>query len=227
MTRVVTLAQENSLARPQPEWMRGVYAITPDWSDSVRLVAVTERILAAGCRLVQYRNKTALAGLRLTQATALRELTQAYAARLIVNDDLELALAVGADGVHLGVSDGNPATARRRLGTHRLLGVSCYQSLERARQAVAIGADYVAFGSFFPSPTKPKAAHAELALLRHARALGAPVCAIGGITAENAPTLLAAGADLLAVISALYAAPDPYAACRAFVQAFLTTVTTP
>ncbi len=196
--------------------LRGLYAITPDWRDTERLLAVTRAILAAGCRLVQYRNKTAPPALKTAQARHLRDLTRAYGARLIVNDDLALALEVAADGMHLGREDGDPAAARAALGPGRLLGVSCYQDLGRARGAVAAGADYVAFGSFFPSATKPTAARAAPWLLSEARALPVAVCAIGGITPDNAAVLIGAGADLLAVISALYEAPDPAAATRRF-----------
>ncbi|MCU0840281.1 MAG: thiamine phosphate synthase [Thiobacillaceae bacterium] len=197
--------------------LAGLYAVTPDWPDTARLLAVTEAILAGGCRLLQYRHKTATDGLRLEQALALRALTRRHGTRLIVNDDVELALRVAAEGAHLGGEDGDLAAARQRLGPERLLGASCYQSLATARQARAAGADYVAFGSFFPSPTKPRAGRAELALLAEARrTIDAPLAAIGGINLDNAAPLVSAGADLLAVISALYDAPDPRAAAEGF-----------
>ncbi len=205
--------------------LRGLYVLTPDWPDTARLVALTEAILQGGCRWLQYRNKTASPCHREEQAGALRRLTRMHGAGLIVNDDIDLALAVAADGVHLGAADGDLAAARARLGPDRILGASCYQSLERARRAVASGADYVAFGSFYPSPTKPDAARADPDLLRQARDLGVPLCAIGGITLANAPALLAAGADLLAVISAVYDASEPGAASRAFLQLFDPTPT--
>jgi len=211
-------------SRPETEW-RGLYVLTPDESDTARLLRMTEAILAGGCRWLQYRNKTASPCHREEQAGALRRLTRARGARLIINDDIDLALTVAADGVHLGEADGDLAAARARLGPDRILGASCYRGLERARRAVAAGADYVAFGSFHPSPTKPDAARADPDLLRQARDLGVPLCAIGGITLANAPALLAAGADLLAVISAVYDAPDPGAASRAFLQLFETTAT--
>ena len=130
-------------------------------------------------------------------------------AAFIINDDLELALKVGADGVHLGADDGDLAAARRALGPGKVLGASCYADLELARQAVAAGVDYVAFGAVYPSPTKPDTTRAPLELFARCRAeLRIPTCAIGGITLDNAPTLLTAGADLLAVISDLFAAPD-------------------
>ncbi len=201
--------------------LRGLYAVTPDWDDSRRLLAATEAALAGGCRLVQYRNKGASDGHRLEQAGALRALTRRYGARLIVNDHVELAAQVEADGVHLGGGDGAIAAARRRLGADRIIGASCYDSLERARAAAAAGADYLAFGSFFPSRVKPGARRADLALLRAARReFALPIAAIGGITPDNGAALVEAGADLLAVISALYEAPDPGAAARRFGSLF-------
>ncbi len=193
---------------------RGLYAITPDWSDSRRLLETAEAILVAGCRWLQYRNKAASDCHRQEQAVALRGLTRKHGARLIVNDDLDLALFCEADGVHLGEDDGELAKARLRLdaaGPGRILGASCYQRLDLAEAAAEAGADYIAFGSFFASPTKPLAKRADPALLAAGKAkTGLPVCAIGGITPANAGELVAAGADLLAVISALFdtAAPD-------------------
>ncbi len=201
--------------------LEGLYAITPDWADSARLIAVTEAILAGGCRLIQYRNKSASPCHRDEQAVALRGLTRRFGARLIVNDDVELALLCEADGVHLGGDDGDLAAARKRLGPDRLLGASCYQSLDLARAAITSGADYIAFGSFFASPTKPLAKRADPALIQAARTeLGRPVCAIGGIDLANATGLIAAGADLLAVITAVYNNADPERASRDFMQHF-------
>ena len=200
--------------------LEGLYAITPDWADTARLVAVTEAILAGGCRILQYRNKATTPCHRDEQAVALRGLTRRYGALLIVNDDVELALACEADGAHLGGDDGDLVAARQRLGPGRLLGASCYQDLTLAAAAVAAGADYVAFGSCYPSPTKPEARRADPALFSAARAYGRPVCAIGGIDPGNAAPLVTAGADLLAVISAVYNAGDPERASRAFQRFF-------
>lgn len=205
----------------QPTSLTGLYAITPDWADTDRLLATTRDILDGGCRLIQYRNKTASAGLRLQQAQALRVLTHTYSARLIVNDDLDLGLEVAADGVHLGAQDGDLATVRTALGPTALLGASCYQSLPLARAAVTAGANYVAFGSVFPSPTKPQAGRATPALLAEAvRELTVPVVAIGGITLDNASALVETGVSLLAVITALYDAPDPRRATAQFTALF-------
>lgn len=203
---------------------RGLYAITPDWSDSRRLLETAEAILAAGCRWLQYRNKAASDCHRQEQAVALRRLTRKHGARLIVNDDLDLALFCEADGVHLGEDDGELAKARLRLdaaGPGRILGASCYQRLDLAEAAAEAGADYIAFGSFFASPTKPLAKRADPALLAAGKAkTGLPVCAIGGITPANAGELVAAGADLLAVISALYDTADPDKTTRHFLTLF-------
>ena len=139
---------------------------------------------------------------------------------LIINDDAALAVATGADGVHLGEHDGAFATARALLGVGAIIGVSCYDDAVRARNAVALGADYVAFGAFFPSPTKPRARRAPIDLLRGSRAPGLLQVAIGGITPDNAPALIAAGADLVAVISGVFDSPDPLAAAIAYAACF-------
>jgi len=204
--------------------LAGLYAITPDWNDTRRLLTTTEAILSAGCRIVQYRNKQTSDCHRQEQAVALRGLTRKFGARLIINDDLELALLCEADGVHLGEDDGQLAAARQRLdiaGAGKILGASCYQSLPLALAAAHAGADYLAFGSFFASPTKPQAKRADPALINAAKSeTGLPVCAIGGITLANAGALVAAGADMLAVITALYDAPDPHQAALKFSQLF-------
>ena len=201
--------------------LRGLYAITPDWSDTKRLLTVTAAILAAGCRLLQYRNKRASVHQRQEQAMALRGLTRRFDALLIINDDLELAQFCEADGAHLGEDDGELAQARTRLGPDSILGASCYQDPALAQRAIQAGADYVAFGSFFPSPSKPQAHRATPSLLATAGALaGHPVCAIGGITPDNALPLIKAGADMVAIISALYHAPDPALATRHLISLF-------
>ena len=189
--------------------LSGLYAITPDGLPRVDLLARVEAALAGGCRWLQLRDKTQPPAELLVRAHALRALTRRYGARLIVNDDLVLALLVDADGVHLGKDDGDWRLARALLGPERLLGVSCYADLARARAAVAAGADYVAFGAVFPSLTKPQAALLPPHFIAQAKAaLPVPLCAIGGITLDNASAVLADGADLLAVIHDLFAAPD-------------------
>ncbi len=201
--------------------LRGLYAVTPDLADTTTLLRRVEQALLGGVRLVQYRNKQAAAVLRREQGSALAALCRQHAARLIVNDDPALALQAGADGAHLGREDGDLAAARAALGPGKLLGISCYDDIGRAREAKRIGADYIAFGSFFASPTKPGAVRAPLTLPAEARAeLGLPVCAIGGITLQNAPQLIAAGADLLAVITDLFEAPDIRARAAAYTSLF-------
>ena len=185
--------------------MRGLYAITPDIVDTGLLARRVEQALAAGVAMLQYRNKMLSREKRLLQAKELAPIARGYGVPFIVNDDVEIALAVGANGAHIGKGDGDLAAARSKLGG-KILGASCYDDLEKARAAVKTGADYVAFGSVFPSPTKPDAVRAPLSLFKSD--LGIPLCAIGGITLQNAPALIAAGASLLAVITDLFDAPD-------------------
>ena len=200
---------------------QGLYAVTPDEPDTEVLAHKVRKALAGGARIVQYRNKSANASLRLEQGAELLALCRTAGAPLIVNDDLDLALAIGADGLHLGRGDAALAAARARLGGGRLLGASCYDRLELAIGARSAGADYVAFGSAFPSATKPGAMPAPLSLYREAKALvDSSIVAIGGITPENAHIVIEAGADAVAVISALFDAPDIEAAARRFDHLF-------
>jgi len=196
--------------------LQGLYAITPERTGASALEAQVRAALAGGIAALQYRRK-ALAG--LAEASSLSALCRAKGVPFIVNDDVELALACGAEGVHVGKDDGNLGEARKRM-KGKILGVSCYSSLSSARAAVAAGADYVAFGSVFASPTKPGAVRAPLSLFAEARSLGVPLVAIGGITLDNAPQLLAAGATALAVITDLFAANDIAARARAYGKLF-------
>ena len=197
---------------------RGLYVIT----DGPRqdLLEVVGQALAGGARLLQYRDKTTDHARRLDEARALRALCATHAVPFLVNDDVALAHAVDAAGVHLGQDDGDLATARAVLGREAIIGVSCYDSLDRARELASAGADYVAFGAFFPSPTKPHARRASFDLLRHTAALGIPRVAIGGITPDNASSLIDAGADYVAVISAVFGDPDVRAAAERFAHLF-------
>lgn len=179
--------------------LRGLYAITPESGDIAGKVRLA---LEGGAALLQYRRKKASS---LEEARQLAALARRHGAAFIVNDDVRLALALDADGVHLGREDGDVPAARRAL-KGKLLGVSCYNDAAAAREAVGQGADYIAFGSVYPSPTKPGAVRAPLALFRENP--GVPVCAIGGITLQNAPAVIAAGAAMVAVISDLFDAPD-------------------
>jgi thiamine-phosphate pyrophosphorylase len=201
--------------------LHGLYAITPDGIDDGHLIERVGAALRGGVRLVQYRDKTRDAAQQGEVARALGLLCRRHGARLIVNDNLALALAVDADGVHLGGADGDLAAARRALGPGKLLGASCYADFDLARQAVAAGADYVAFGAVYRSPTKPQASHAPLSLFARCRVeLDVAVCAIGGITVDNGAALVTAGADLLAVITDLFDAPDIASRAIDFQQLF-------
>ena len=205
------------------EFPGGIYAITPETTDTERLLAQVEAALLGGVAAVQYRDKSDDVARRHEQASELAALCRQFRVPLIVNDGLRLADLCDADGVHLGRDDGSLREARIILGRDKFIGASCYQSLALAQAAQAAGADYVAFGSFFPSPTKPQAARADLALLHEAaRTLRVPIVAIGGITLANALPLLDAGADSLAVLSALFDAPDIRAAAHALNQLFET-----
>jgi len=182
--------------------LRGLYAITPDGPHAIRKV---EQALEGGIALLQYRRKGLAREALLQEAAQMLELAKRHRVPFIVNDDVQLALELDADGAHLGREDGALAAARKRL-KGKLLGASCYDRLDLAQAAVAAGADYVAFGSVFSSPTKPAAVRAPLSLFRND--LQRPCCAIGGITLQNAPQVIAAGADMVAVISDLFDAPD-------------------
>ena len=199
--------------------LRGVYLITPDAPDTRALLARVAPVLPhAAC--LQYRNKRATGPERLEQADALRALCSDAGIPLIINDDASLAAAVGADGVHLGEHDVAVAAARALLGQDAIIGVSCYDDLQRAFDGAAQGADYLAFGAFHASLTKPLARQAPLDLLQRARSIGLPLVAIGGITPDNARFVIDAGADMTAVISGVFDATDPIAAARAYAACF-------
>lgn len=197
---------------------RGLYAITDGPRDD--LLAAARAALEGGAALLQYRDKTRDHVRRLREACLLVALCREFDVPLIVNDDVDLADASGAAGVHLGEDDSEIAAARTALGPGAIIGVSCYDSLQRARDAANAGADYLAFGAFFPTTTKVVTRRAAPALLRDARAFGLPLVAIGGLTPENGGALIAAGADLLAVVSALFGARDVRATAREFAALF-------
>lgn len=209
--------------KPQQQ-LRGLYAITPDWDDlSARFanpLAAVEAVLAGGCACLQYRDKNADQLQKWQRSQALRALCKTYQTLFIINDELELAEACAADGVHLGGTDGDLAAARARLGADKIIGASCYNELPRAAAASAAGADYLAFGAVFPSGTKPNAPRADFAVLQHAhQQFSAPICAIGGITLDTAPQLAALGVDLCAVITDLFA-PNSLTAIQARAAAY-------
>ncbi len=186
-----------------------------------QLVASVEAAVRGGARMIQYRDKGNDNAQRLREAQSLVDVCHTFNALLIINDDVELAVACGADGVHLGKDDTDIAQARARLGAHAIIGMSCYNDLDRARSAARNGADYVAFGRFFPSKTKPGASAAALETLRVARReLTLPLVAIGGISPDNGDLLIDAGADMLAVIHGVFGQPDVAAAARRFAALF-------
>lgn len=201
--------------------IEGLYAVTPDEPETERLVRLVSQAVAGGAAIVQYRNKIASEALREEQARALALVCRRAQATFIVNDHADLAVAVGADGVHVGREDEDFSVLRARLGRERLIGVSCYNDVARAVQARDAGADYVAFGGFFPSLTKPGTAASPLSILAEAKhATRIPIVAIGGITVENGRLLVQAGADSLAVISALFGAEDVRAMASRFASLF-------
>ncbi len=200
---------------------RGLYAISRETADTPALCAWAEAVISGGSVWLQYRDKSADQHRREAQASALAALCRRLGARFIVNDDVELALACGADGVHLGEDDAALALARTRLPATGFVGVSCYNDARRAEQFAAAGADYLAFGAFHASENKPEARVADVALLAGAQRLGKPLVAIGGITPDNGGRLIAAGADLLAVIGGLAGTPEQaHAAARRYAALF-------
>ncbi len=206
---------------PELPHISGLYAITPDTADTAQMCSMVEAAIAGGARIVQYRNKTADSKLRITQSQALLKICRQHDVPLIINDHIKLCLALDADGVHLGKVDGSLAEARKRLGNDKILGASCYNQFELAEQAQAAGVNYVAFGACFPSSTKPDAPRAEASLFTQAKQkLLIPAVAIGGITLNNAPSLTDAGADAIAVISALWDSQDITHSARQFSNLF-------
>lgn len=208
---------------PSAAALRGLYAITSETAcaDTATLLAAAEGALSGGARLLQYRDKWNSAGQRAQNAHVLLGLCHEHGALFIINDDVELALACGADGVHVGNTDASLASARERLGAQAVIGVSCAGSIERARAAQGGGASYVAFGRFFDSRTKPNAPGSEPSLLDRARPqLQIPICAIGGVTPHNAGDLIARGADMIAAVDGIFGAADIEAAARAYAKLF-------
>jgi thiamine-phosphate pyrophosphorylase len=201
--------------------LSGLYAITDDSLLGNHLLPAVEAALAGGCRVVQYRNKEADRNKQLAEANALLILCNQYSAKLLINDNAQLAADVSAHGVHLGQDDMPIAQARALLGHQAIIGITCHDSLALALEAQQAGADYVAFGRFFSSSTKPSAPPADLSVLRAAKAqLTIPVVAIGGITLDNAPSVITAGADMLAVVGDLFSGADITDRSRAYCKLF-------
>ncbi|MDT8404139.1 thiamine phosphate synthase [Sulfuriflexus sp.] len=201
--------------------LKGLYVITDDQLSGSHLLMHVQQALTGGACLVQYRSKSGSEAAREYTARAVLELCREHRVPLLINDDAMLAAKIGADGVHLGQADGRIGAARLRLGSGAIIGVTCHASLPLAQSAQAEGASYVAFGRFFDSHTKPEAPPADLGMLREARAaLEIPICAIGGITPDNAPALLEAGADMLAVIHGVFGQADVTAAAERYARLF-------
>lgn len=201
--------------------MKGLYLVTPDWDDTDRLLASSEAALRGGAALLQYRHKTATPELRGEQARRLQALCRQYRTPFIVNDFLDLCQALDADGIHVGGTDLSVAQVRAALGPGKIVGASCYGSLQRARDAHAAGASYVAFGGFYPSRVKKYEVATQPAIVSEAkRELPLPVVVIGGMTQENARPLVTHGADMVAAISSVYMTDDPQAAAGGFAALF-------
>ena len=200
--------------------MNGLYTIT-NGSIGTTLRTDVEKILAENIAMLQYRDKSTNTQQRYYDAYKLRQLCRLYNTYFIINDDIQLTKHIHADGVHLGNDDSTIHEARYVLGKNAIIGISCYNDLALAIKAEQEGASYVAFGSFFNSPTKPNAPKATIELLQRAKkTLSIPICCIGGITLDNAPTLIEAGANMIAVISAVFSQPDSQQAARRFSALF-------
>ncbi len=203
--------------------IHGLYAITdPKMIAPKKFSARVRQALEGGAGVIQYRDKSQHHELRLEQAAIVVALCKEFGAISIINDDIELAKAVQADGLHIGSEDDDLAFARAELGANKLIGVSCYASLDLANQAVAGSADYVAFGSIFASSTKPQAPVAGLNILHQAKQeLNVPIVAIGGINLDNLPDVVATGVDSVAIISGVFANNDVTDAAKHFTKAFM------
>ena len=201
--------------------IKGLYAITPDMTDLNTLIQKTQSAIEGGAFMVQYRSKIQDRAVKMQQCAAILRLCREYDVPCIVNDDVEMCHILKADGVHLGENDDNIAEVRRILGEDAIIGSSCYDQLDRAKQAQKEGASYVAFGAVFPTPTKPNAPRATLELLREAkREIHIPIVAIGGITVNNAHDVIEAGVDAIAVITSLYESNSIKETAETFLKMF-------
>ncbi len=201
--------------------MKGLYIVTPDWDDTQKMLAITELALQGGAALVQYRHKTADVGLRREQAECLRDLCRTYQRPLVINDYVDLCLALDADGVHVGGTDASVAEVRQALGQDKIVGASCYGDMQLAHAAHQAGATYIAFGGFYPSRVKKYPVTTPVGILARSKAeIALPAVVIGGMTVTNAAPLVAAGADMVAAISSVYLAADPQGAARQFAALF-------
>jgi len=201
--------------------MRGLYLVTPNWDDTAALIDTTEQAIQAGAALVQYRHKSASPALRHEQGAQLLALCRRYGLPLIINDHLDLCLALDADGIHLGGTDVSVDQARKALGPRKIVGASCYGDKQLARDAAAAGASYVAFGGFYPSTVKQYPVTTPPGIVAWAKAeIALPCVVIGGMTPHNALPLVERGADMVAAISSVYSAQCTSTAVREFVHLF-------
>lgn len=201
--------------------VRGLYVIADTGIIVKDLVRTVAKAIEGGARVVQYRDKSDNAAGRSSDAISLRDLCRQHGVTFIINDDVELTRQINADGVHLGKEDADIISARQQLGANFIIGVSCYNELERGCNSIAAGANYIAFGSFYSSTVKPDAVRASETLLTQAKQdFTVPVVAIGGITPENGARLVAAGADALAVITGVFQSDDICAAARQYAKLF-------
>lgn len=202
--------------------MKGLYLVTPDWDDTLKMLDVTEAGLRGGASLVQYRHKTATPELRREQATRLQALCRKYDRPFIVNDFVELCMELDADGIHVGGTDAAVAQVRAAVGPSKIVGASCYGSMQLARDAHQAGASYVAFGGFYPSRVKKYEVSTPPEIVAQARKeIPLPNVVIGGMTQQNSAPLVAQGADMVAAISSVYMVDDPEDAARGFVKLFV------
>jgi thiamine-phosphate pyrophosphorylase len=201
--------------------MKGLYLVTPDWDDTQKMLDVTEAGLRGGAALIQYRHKMASPELRKEQAQQLLALCRRYDRPFIINDFVELCMELDADGIHVGGTDASVAQVRAAVGPDKIVGASCYGSMQLARDAHQAGASYVAFGGFYPSRVKKYEVTTQPEIVAQAKQeIPLPNVVIGGMTQQNSEPLVAQGADMVAAISSVYLADDPEAAARAFVKLF-------
>lgn len=205
--------------------LSGLYLVTPDWDDTEKMLTVTEHALKGGASVVQYRHKTASPEQRHVQAQALLALCRRYQKPLIINDHVDLCLAIDADGIHVGGTDATVAEVRAAVGAGRIVGASCYGDFSLAQRAYHQGASYVAFGGFYPSRVKKYAVSTPASIVTDAkRDIPVPNVVIGGMTVENSRVLVEQGANMVAAISSIYNAENPQAEAQAFVALFAQTV---
>jgi thiamine-phosphate pyrophosphorylase len=201
--------------------MRGLYLVTPDWNDTDKLIAATERAIEGGATLLQYRHKTASEALRFEQASALLALCRRLQVPLIINDHLDLFERIDADGIHVCGTDSSVAEVRTSIGKEKIVGASCYGDMQLARDAANAGASYAAFGGFYPSLVKKYEVATSPSIITQALSeLSIPLCVIGGMTPQNARPLIELGVHSVAAISSVYAASDHQSAAAEFASMF-------